>query len=163
MSEEILRNPWLVNIVVMLVLIWFSVEDIRLRSIDFKGIMIVITAGIIYRVLYILLFREVEIYSIITGILIIAGTGIYSVKTGIMADIGHAKQVLARGDVTVILFIGVVKGLEFALVSTMMALEGRLQTRQYEDKDKNKRYFTEIVMDNFVLIDRIGDEDDSKK
>ena len=48
MSEEILRNPWLVNIVVMLVLIWFSVEDIRLRSIGFKGIMIVITAGIIY-------------------------------------------------------------------------------------------------------------------
>ena len=114
MSEEILRNPWLVNIVVMLVLIWFSVEDIRLRSIGFKGIMIVITAGIIYRVLYILLFREVEIYSIITGILIIAGTGIYSVKTG---NIG-------MGDVTVILFIGVVKGLEFALVSTMMALTG---------------------------------------
>ena len=114
MSEEILRNPWLVNIVVMLVLIWFSVEDIRLRSIDFKGIMIVITAGIIYRVLYILLFREVEIYSIITGILIIAGTGIYSVETG---NIG-------MGDVTVILFIGVVKGLEFALVSTMMALTG---------------------------------------
>ena len=114
MSEEILRNPWLVNIVVMLVLIWFSVEDIRLRSIGFKGIMIVITAGIIYRVLYILLFREVEIYSIITGILIIAGTGIYSVKTG---NIG-------MGDVTVILFVGVVKGLEFALVSTMMALTG---------------------------------------
>ena len=77
MSEEILRNPWLVNIVVMLVLIWFSIEDIRLRSIGFKGIMIVITAGIIYRVLYILLFREVEIYSIITGILVIAGTGTY--------------------------------------------------------------------------------------
>ena len=114
MSEEILRNPWLVNIVVMLVLIWFSVEDIRLRSIDFKGIMIVITAGIIYRVLYILLFREVEIYSIFTGIMIIAGTGIYSVKTG---NIG-------MGDVTVILFIGVVKGLEFALVSTMVALTG---------------------------------------
>ena len=114
MSEEILRNPWLVNIVVMLVLIWFSVEDIRLRSIGFKGIMIVITAGIIYRVLYILLFREVEIYNIITGILIIAGTGIYSVKTG---NIG-------MGDVAVILFIGVVKGLEFALVSTMMALTG---------------------------------------
>ena len=114
MSEEILRNPWLVNIVVMLVLIWFSVEDIRLRSIDFKGIMIVITAGIIYRVLYILLFREVEIYSIIAGILIILGTGIYSVKTG---NIG-------MGDVAVMLFIGVVKGLEFALVSTMVALTG---------------------------------------
>ena len=114
MSEEILRNPWLVNIVVMLVLIWFSVEDIRLRSIGFKGIMIVITAGIIYRVLYILLFREVEIYSIITGILIIAGTVIYSVKTG----------KIGMGDVAVILFIGVVKGLEFALVSTMMALTG---------------------------------------
>ena len=114
MSEEILRNPWLVNIVVMLVLIWFSMEDIRLRSIGFKGIMIVITAGIIYRVSYILLFREVEIYSIITGILIVAGTGIYSVKTG---NIG-------MGDVAVILFIGVVKGLEFALVSTMVALTG---------------------------------------
>ena len=114
MSEEILRNPWLVNIVVMLVLIWFSVEDIRLRSIGFKGIMIVITAGIIYRVLYIVLFREVEIYSIITGILVIAGTGTYSAKTG---NIG-------MGDVAVILFIGVVKGLEFALVSTMVALTG---------------------------------------
>ena len=114
MSAEILKNPWIVNSVVMLVLIWFSVEDIRLRSIGFKGIMIVVTAGIIYRALYILLFREVEIYSIIAGILIILGTGIYSVKTG---NIG-------MGDVAVMLFIGVVKGLEFALVSTMVALTG---------------------------------------
>lgn len=112
MSAEILKNPWIVNSVVMLVLIWFSVEDIRLRSIGVKGIMIVVPAGIIYRVLYILLYREMEIYSIIAGILIILGTGIYSVKTG---NIG-------MGDVAVMLFIGVVKGLEFALVSTMVAL-----------------------------------------
>jgi len=37
-------------------------------------------------------------------------------------------------------------------------LEGRLQTRNYEDKDGQKRYFTEIVVDDLVLLggDREG-------
>lgn len=37
-------------------------------------------------------------------------------------------------------------------------LEGRLQTRNYEDKDGQKRYFTEVVVDDLVLLggDREG-------
>ena len=44
----------------------------------------------------------------------------------------------------------------------LMALEGRIQTRQYEDKDKNKRYFTEIMMDEFMLVDKMSNEDEQK-
>ena len=44
----------------------------------------------------------------------------------------------------------------------LMALEGKLQTRQYDDKDKNKRYVTEVVMDEFMLIDKMSNEDESK-
>ena len=43
-----------------------------------------------------------------------------------------------------------------------MALEGKLQTRQYEDRDKNKRYFTEVLMDEFMLIDRMSNEEEQK-
>jgi len=31
-------------------------------------------------------------------------------------------------------------------------LEGRIQTRNYEDKDGQKRYFTEIVVDDLILV-----------
>ncbi len=31
-------------------------------------------------------------------------------------------------------------------------LEGRIRTRQWEDKDGNKRYTTEIVGDNFMMM-----------
>ena len=44
----------------------------------------------------------------------------------------------------------------------LMALEGKLKTRQYEDKDKNKRYITEIHMDEFMLIDRMSSDEDQK-
>ena len=44
----------------------------------------------------------------------------------------------------------------------LMALEGRIQTRQYEDKDKNKRHVTEIVMDEFMLIDKMSNDDEPK-
>lgn len=40
----------------------------------------------------------------------------------------------------------------------LMALEGKIQTRQYEDKEKNKRYFTEILMDEFMLVEKISNE-----
>ena len=45
----------------------------------------------------------------------------------------------------------------------LMAIEGKIQTRMYEDKDKNKRYITEIVMDEFMLVDRTSNDDDQKK
>lgn len=31
-------------------------------------------------------------------------------------------------------------------------VEGRLQTRSWEDKDGNKRYITEVVADNFTVL-----------
>lgn len=33
-------------------------------------------------------------------------------------------------------------------------VEGRLRTREYNDKEGKKRYFTEIVADSFVMLDR---------
>lgn len=44
----------------------------------------------------------------------------------------------------------------------LIALEGKIQTRQYEDKDKNKRYYTEIVMDEFMLVDKMSNEEEQK-
>lgn len=45
----------------------------------------------------------------------------------------------------------------------LMAIEGNIHTRQYEDKDKNKRYITEIVIDEFMLIDRLSDNEEEQK
>ena len=42
----------------------------------------------------------------------------------------------------------------------LMAIEGKIQTRQYEDKDKNKRYVTEILMDEFMLVEKTSNDDD---
>ena len=33
-------------------------------------------------------------------------------------------------------------------------IEGKLKTRSWEDKDSNKRYTTEIVVENFQLLDK---------
>ena len=44
----------------------------------------------------------------------------------------------------------------------LMAIEGKIRTKQYEDKDKIKRYFTEILMDEFMLIDKMSNDDDPK-
>ena len=35
---------------------------------------------------------------------------------------------------------------------TQLYVEGKLQTRSWEDKDGNKRYITEVVADNFTVI-----------
>ncbi|HZS51340.1 MAG TPA: single-stranded DNA-binding protein [Bryobacterales bacterium] len=37
-------------------------------------------------------------------------------------------------------------------------VEGRLQTRSWEDKDGNKRYTTEIIADNLILLGGRGGE-----
>jgi len=36
-------------------------------------------------------------------------------------------------------------------------VEGRLQTRSYDDKDGQKRYFTEVVADELILLGGRGD------
>jgi single-strand DNA-binding protein len=40
-------------------------------------------------------------------------------------------------------------------------VEGRLQTRSYDDKDGNKRYMTEVVVDEIVLLGGRGDQPES--
>lgn len=45
----------------------------------------------------------------------------------------------------------------------LMAVEGKIQTRMYEDKGKIKRYITEIVMDEFMLVDRMSNDEDHKE
>jgi len=40
----------------------------------------------------------------------------------------------------------------------LVFIEGKLQTRNWEDKEGNKRYTTEIVADNMVMLGGRGDE-----
>lgn len=37
---------------------------------------------------------------------------------------------------------------------SLIYLEGRIRTRSWEDKDKNKRFITEIIGDNLVMLDK---------
>ena len=37
-------------------------------------------------------------------------------------------------------------------------IEGKIQTRSYDDRDGNKRYITEIVADNMQMLGRGGDD-----
>lgn len=37
-------------------------------------------------------------------------------------------------------------------------IEGKIQTRSYEDRDGNRRYMTEIVADQMQMLGRAGDE-----
>jgi single-strand DNA-binding protein len=45
----------------------------------------------------------------------------------------------------------------------LMALEGSLRTRQYEDKEKNKRYITEIYLDEFLLIEKMSSDEEKEE
>src|ERR1043165_338510 len=40
---------------------------------------------------------------------------------------------------------------------SLVYIEGRLRTRNWEDKEKNKRFATEIVGDNLVMLDKRKD------
>jgi len=42
-------------------------------------------------------------------------------------------------------------------------IEGKIQTRSYDDRDGNKRYITEIVADNMQMLGRGGDEGGSQR
>jgi len=37
---------------------------------------------------------------------------------------------------------------------SLIYLEGRIRTRNWEDKDKNRRFSTEIIGDNLVMLDK---------
>lgn len=42
-------------------------------------------------------------------------------------------------------------------------LEGKIKSRSYDDKDGNKRYVTEIVADNLIMLDKKEDPSDGIK
>jgi len=44
--------------------------------------------------------------------------------------------------------------LKYLHKGSLVYIEGRLRTRNWEDKDKNKRSITEIVGDNLVMLDK---------
>lgn len=46
---------------------------------------------------------------------------------------------------------------------SLVFIEGRLRTRNWEDKDKIKRFSTEIVGDNLVMLDKRKDNDSSSE
>jgi single-strand DNA-binding protein len=49
---------------------------------------------------------------------------------------------------------------EYLKKGKQVYVEGRIQTRQWEDKDGNKRSSTEIVANNMVMLGRAGDAGD---
>ena len=49
---------------------------------------------------------------------------------------------------------------EYLKKGKQVYIEGRIQTRQWDDKDGNKRTTTEIVANNMVMLGRAGDAGD---
>jgi single-strand DNA-binding protein len=47
----------------------------------------------------------------------------------------------------------------YLLKGKQVYVEGRLQTRSYDDKDGQKKYFTEVVCDELILLGGRGDTD----
>ncbi len=43
---------------------------------------------------------------------------------------------------------------------SLVFIEGRIRTRNWEDKDKNKRFSTEILGDNLVMLDKRKEQSD---
>ncbi len=39
----------------------------------------------------------------------------------------------------------------------LIYVEGKLNTRSWDDKDGNKKYITEVVADNFIMLDKKGE------
>ncbi|MEN8141219.1 MAG: single-stranded DNA-binding protein, partial [Thermodesulfobacteriota bacterium] len=50
---------------------------------------------------------------------------------------------------------------EYLHKGSKVYIEGRIQTRQWEDKDGNKRYTTEIVAREMKMLDSKGGSSDS--
>ncbi|HMN32021.1 MAG: single-stranded DNA-binding protein [Chitinophagaceae bacterium] len=42
---------------------------------------------------------------------------------------------------------------------SLVHIEGSLRTRSWEDKDKNRRFITEIIASNLVMLDKKGNAD----
>jgi single-strand DNA-binding protein len=61
---------------------------------------------------------------------------------------------------TIVLWRGLAElALKYLHKGSLVYIEGRLRTRNWEDKDKNKRSITEIVGDNLVMLDKRKESD----
>jgi single-strand DNA-binding protein len=49
---------------------------------------------------------------------------------------------------------------EYLKKGKQVYVEGRIQTRQWDDKDGNKKFTTEIIANNMVMLGRAGDAGD---
>jgi len=50
---------------------------------------------------------------------------------------------------------------EYLKKGSLIYIEGRLQTRDWEDKDGNKRWTTEVILDNMKMLGSKKDSDSS--
>lgn len=50
---------------------------------------------------------------------------------------------------------------KFLKKGSQIYLEGKLRTRSWDDKDGNKRYTTEIQADNFIMLDKKSETENS--
>ena len=46
---------------------------------------------------------------------------------------------------------------------SLVYVEGKLKTRSYDDRDGNKRYVTEIVADQLIMLDKKADNTDERE
>lgn len=62
---------------------------------------------------------------------------------------------------TVVLWRGLAElAAKYLHKGSLVHIEGRLRTRSWEDKDKNRRQSTEIVATNLVMLDKKGEAEE---
>ena len=79
--------------------------------------------------------------------LAIATTESYKDKSGAKQEITEWHNVVCWRNLAEIAEKYLTKGKQ-------VYIEGKLRTRNWEDKDGNKRYTTEIIADNFIMLDK---------
>ena len=79
--------------------------------------------------------------------LAIATTETYKDKSGAKQEITEWHNVVCWRNLAEIAEKFLTKGKQ-------VYIEGKLRTRNWEDKDGNKRYTTEIIADNFIMLDK---------
>lgn len=48
---------------------------------------------------------------------------------------------------------------KYLVKGKLIYIDGKIQTRSYDDKEGNKRYITEVIADNMVMLSRTGEGD----
>jgi single-strand DNA-binding protein len=80
----------------------------------------------------------------------------YTNKKGERVDKTEWHNIVAWGKTAELVEQLLAKGKE-------VMIEGKLTSRSYEDKDGNKRYITEVVANEFLLLTRKEDVSNTKK